>query len=257
MIYVPRSVADSAAHCRQTLRSKQSYEQRGLSGNFNENRRETNPRLCIFTTPTKGETMHADDTDDVTLAAAAANGDNEAFRTLFNRHNAAVVHQSLRQLGDMGDAEDVAQSTWVLVFRHLSRFDPGRASFTSWLHSIRHRRCKMCLRKRRRFPLMMDDTTIESIQALAKPTTSPRVDGLEFMPPHLAEAVRLVHLEDRSFSDAARIIGVAIGTVHRRATLGIRLLRKHMGVGHVDKVRRTHKRPLKRLTARDIQIMVA
>lgn len=73
--------------------------------------------------------------DDAALARAAQAGDLAAFEHLVSRYERRLF-SFLRQItGNTGDAEDLSQTVWVSVHRHLDRFDPSR-SFSTWLFAI-------------------------------------------------------------------------------------------------------------------------
>jgi RNA polymerase sigma-70 factor (ECF subfamily) len=62
-------------------------------------------------------------------------GDREAFRILVDREAAAVVRACHRVLGDLHEAEDVAQEAFVSAFRSLSAWR-GDGPFGAWLTRI-------------------------------------------------------------------------------------------------------------------------
>src|SRR5215831_4970673 len=72
--------------------------------------------------------------DDSDLDRARA-GDREAFGRLVRRHQQRVYSTALHILGNHGDADDVAQETFVRAYRGLGSFD-GRADFFTWLYRI-------------------------------------------------------------------------------------------------------------------------
>jgi RNA polymerase sigma-70 factor, ECF subfamily len=76
-----------------------------------------------------------DGSDAAIEVARARAGDEEAFRSLVERHSAAVFRLAFRLTGNESDAEDVVQETFFKAFRQLERFEE-RARFGSWLHRI-------------------------------------------------------------------------------------------------------------------------
>lgn len=62
-------------------------------------------------------------------------GDREAFRLLVERESSAVLRTCHRVLGDLHDAEDAAQETFVIAFRSLAGWR-GDGSFGAWLGRI-------------------------------------------------------------------------------------------------------------------------
>lgn len=72
---------------------------------------------------------------ELELVGRAAAGDEDAFRTLVDRHGRMVFNLAYRITADRAHAEDVVQETFLRAYRALDRFD-GRAGFGTWLHRI-------------------------------------------------------------------------------------------------------------------------
>jgi RNA polymerase sigma-70 factor (ECF subfamily) len=93
------------------------------------------------------ERMEAEDGE----LARARSGDEEAFRTLVDRHGRALFALAWRLTGNAHDAEDVVQETFVKAWRRLDEFE-ARSQFSSWLHRIAANTAYDLLRSRRRRP---------------------------------------------------------------------------------------------------------
>jgi len=76
--------------------------------------------------------MHEDDRSAV---SRARDGDNDAFRSLVERHSRYLFGIARRVTGSAIDAEDVVQEAWLRVHRQLGQFE-GRADVRTWLHRI-------------------------------------------------------------------------------------------------------------------------
>ena len=72
---------------------------------------------------------------ELELVRRAAGGDEDAFRTLVDRHGRRVFRLACRITREPSAAEDIVQETFMRAHRALHRFD-GRASFATWLHRI-------------------------------------------------------------------------------------------------------------------------
>ena len=64
-----------------------------------------------------------------------AAGDMTALGDLARRHQDKILSLSYRVLGDWHRAEDVAQETFLRVYRAAKRYKP-QAKFTTWLYRI-------------------------------------------------------------------------------------------------------------------------
>jgi RNA polymerase sigma-70 factor (ECF subfamily) len=73
--------------------------------------------------------------DERAAVEAVLAGDRDAFRVLVDREAPAVVRACHRVLGDVHEAEDVAQEAFVTAFRSLSAWR-GDGPFGAWLTRI-------------------------------------------------------------------------------------------------------------------------
>jgi RNA polymerase sigma-70 factor (ECF subfamily) len=74
------------------------------------------------------------DTDRVLVEAAQA-GDADAMDILVRRYQVRMFNFARTLTGADGDAEDLAQETFIRAFRGLGRFR-GESSFKNWLYRI-------------------------------------------------------------------------------------------------------------------------
>ena len=62
-------------------------------------------------------------------------GDTKAFTVLVDRYKDLVFTLSLRMLKNREEAEEVAQDTFIKVFKSLDKFK-GDAKFSTWIYRI-------------------------------------------------------------------------------------------------------------------------
>jgi RNA polymerase sigma-70 factor (ECF subfamily) len=72
---------------------------------------------------------------DSDLIGLARQGDDAACEALVRQHQTAVYRLAYLLLGERGDAEDVAQETFIRAFQALDRFDSARP-LRPWLLRI-------------------------------------------------------------------------------------------------------------------------
>src|SRR5882757_7818603 len=87
--------------------------------------------------------------DDLRLARACADVDSDVFASIYDRHGERMKSIAYHQLGNISDAEDAVQETFLKVHRAASSYN-GEAAFTTWLYRILINTCYDLLRKRSR-----------------------------------------------------------------------------------------------------------
>jgi RNA polymerase sigma-70 factor (ECF subfamily) len=75
------------------------------------------------------------DKDDFLLVESVLAGERRAFEPLVRRHERRVFRVTLAVLGNVEDAEEAMQDTFVKAFRHLDQFRK-ESRFTTWLTRI-------------------------------------------------------------------------------------------------------------------------
>ena len=126
---------------------------------------------------------------DEALLARVAKGDEAACRTLLGRHLGPIVAFAARLLGDPTEAEDVAQETFLALWRQAGRWRQAEARLTTWLHTVARNAALDRLRRRRTVPL-------DEVPEPPDPAPGP------------AQAVQA--------GDVARVVEAAIGTLPER-----------------------------------------
>ncbi len=74
-------------------------------------------------------------TDEPAIVRAVLDGDRDAFRVLVDREAPAIIRACHRVLGDLGEAEDIAQEAFVTAYRSLATWR-GDGPFGAWLARI-------------------------------------------------------------------------------------------------------------------------
>ena len=102
------------------------------------------------------------DLDDE-LMRKCQQGDMEAFDLIVRRNQTSLVNFIARFLGEPDTAEDLAQETFIRMFKAIKRYKSGTAKFRTWMYHIASNLCKNELRNRgRRGRFFVDSVTTES-----------------------------------------------------------------------------------------------
>ena len=63
-------------------------------------------------------------------------GDERAAEIIYNQVRGTTFGLAQTLLGDPADAEEVAQDALTYALTHIDRYNPPRARFETWLHTI-------------------------------------------------------------------------------------------------------------------------
>ncbi len=107
------------------------------------------------------------------LIEKARDGDDDAFRGLYEQTSGRVYALCLRMMKDETRARDMTQDTYVRAWQSLATYR-GDSAFTTWLHTVATNACLVALRSRRR--RREDGIETEILEAVAAPTESDPVD---------------------------------------------------------------------------------
>ncbi|MFA6044984.1 MAG: sigma-70 family RNA polymerase sigma factor [Phycisphaerales bacterium] len=167
------------------------------------------------------------------LLAAAARGEEPAWRELVNRYGRRVFALAKSRCGDVHVAEEITQSVFATVaaklgggeYTELGKFEP-------WLFRVAMNRLRDHVRRARRRPVSSDDGAIE---ATAAPVASAAADeaaleglrdAMEQLAPADREIVELRHHGGLSFKQIAELLDEPMGTLLARHHRALKKLRE-------------------------------
>jgi RNA polymerase sigma-70 factor (ECF subfamily) len=108
--------------------------------------------------------MTDDTSNDAELMARLAAGEMSALGELALKHQARVLELAFRTLGVWDIAEDIAQETFLRVYRAAKNFKPT-ARFTTWLYRIVINLCLDEQRKRAKAGMSLEPEIYEQLPA--------------------------------------------------------------------------------------------
>jgi RNA polymerase sigma-70 factor (ECF subfamily) len=88
---------------------------------------------------------------DTELMLKVRRGNAAAFETLVIKYQRPVINTVYRSVGDLTEAEDLAQNVFVQVWKVRNRYKPT-AKFSTWLFTIVRNICLNEVRRRARHP---------------------------------------------------------------------------------------------------------
>jgi RNA polymerase sigma-70 factor, ECF subfamily len=185
--------------------------------------------------------IHARDRADMERLAA---GHDAALNDLMERHATPLFHFLCRMLGNEDDAHDLAQETFVRVFRARGSFRTSE-KFSTWLYTIAANLARNHFRWRTRHPnVSLETETGQSEQTLgstipaADPTPNEQAVAAERasavraavgkLPDDLREAIVLCEWEEQTVAEAAAVLETTPKAVESRLYRARQVLRERL-----------------------------
>jgi RNA polymerase sigma factor (sigma-70 family) len=166
------------------------------------------------------------------LACFARNQDEASFAALLRRHGPMVWGVARRLLGDLHDAEDVFQATFLILARKAAALRKG-AAVASFLHGVARRLAlKTRLQKARRQAREKRAVQMRDTKCLGRTDLDEvraALDAaLDELPEKYRAALVLCYLEGHSQEEAARRLGCPLATLRTHVARGRKLLRDRL-----------------------------
>ncbi|WP_054950951.1 RNA polymerase sigma factor SigW [Numidum massiliense] len=178
------------------------------------------------------------------LIQRAVDGDETAFIGIVEQYKDKIYYLSLRMLRSAQDAEEIAQETFLRVYKNLDRFDPQR-KFSTWIYRIATNLCIDHIRKRKAH-YSLDDSIGDddgedwySRQESSEPTPEESLmslelrtkvkDAIEELPAHYKAAIVLRYFHDMTLAEIGEVLSLPVSTVKTRVHRARESLRKVLG----------------------------
>lgn len=155
-------------------------------------------------------------------------GNKEAFASIVERHKDNVYNLALKICGNREDAEEIAQDSFIKVYRSLKSFK-GKSSFSTWLYRIVYNTSMTFVRKNKLDILRLEDFPVDSVDFIRGNAMEDEAE-IEYMRVLLSYAMQKLDHEDRaiitmhyyqdlSHSEICSITGIS------RSNIKVRLFR--------------------------------
>ncbi|MCS6862886.1 MAG: sigma-70 family RNA polymerase sigma factor [Abditibacteriales bacterium] len=181
---------------------------------------------------------------DEQLVQRCRAGDRTAFNELVSRHYRGIYRLTLRMVGNLTDAEDLTQETFVKAYAALAQFNMAQ-KFTTWLYAIAVHLCIDHARKRRVPTVSWEEendegSTISLLDRLPDDAPQPdevveRADlsmrvrqAMLSLPPKYRAVVLLRHIEGLRIEEIAKTLDMPLGTVKTNLFRARKILEKKL-----------------------------
>lgn len=174
---------------------------------------------------------------DEELVSRISKGDEEAFRLLVSRYFQKICGFIGRMMSGAAETEDIVQESFFRLWRYPNRWQPEKASLSTWLHRIAHNLCIDYLRKQSRMDYQTDNTEIVTTDT--HPSLEADITKLELaervklligsLPERQRTALILCHYQGLSNKEAAQILDISVDALESLMARARRKLKSLLG----------------------------
>jgi RNA polymerase sigma-70 factor, ECF subfamily len=174
---------------------------------------------------------------DLILVDRCRKGDTRAFNDLINGYKRQVFSLIYRMVNNAADAEDLAQDTFIKVFRSIELYD-SRYPFHTWIFKIAHNTSIDFLRANKKSAVTIDDAEnpidIEdpglSLEEKAENLSQKGIIERQMasLPPPYREILVLRHQQELSYEEIADTLDIPVGTVKVRLFRAREIMRERL-----------------------------
>jgi RNA polymerase sigma-70 factor (ECF subfamily) len=180
--------------------------------------------------PAPAESAGAAEDVDAMLMVRVSQGDDGAFKTLVEKNQNYLLNFFAR-MGAYSDCEDLAQDTFVRLYRYRDRYQPT-ARFTTFLHVLARRvwadRGRKALRREKLATRLEAEASITSFTSDHGPATADIDAALAKLSPKLRDVIVLNIYQGLRYQEVAEVLDIPLGTVKSRLNLALNALREFL-----------------------------
>ena len=185
------------------------------------------------------ELSNEQESDEV-LMESVKNGDMTAFDLLVKRYQKPVVNYLYRLTGNFAHAEDIAQDSFLMLYRKAKLFH-STGCFKPWFYKIVTNLCNQELRKKKFLfghrEIVSDDmiefqkTVGTNSQSLSQKIEEKEIQSqirqlINSLPKKQRIAVTLHIFEEFTYQEIADVLNCSIGTVKSRIHYGLQSIKE-------------------------------
>jgi RNA polymerase sigma-70 factor, ECF subfamily len=158
-----------------------------------------------------------------------AQGELNAFETLFREFNSEVYRWIVRIIRDPAAAEDLTLETFWKIYKSRARFDPQR-SFGAWARRIATNLAldHMKAARSKFIPLEIPLSALMADPVRQKEIRRHVEQALNLLPVKLRVTAILALVEEEPYEQIAEALGISIGSVKSRVFRAVRKLREEL-----------------------------
>lgn len=165
------------------------------------------------------------------MLSAIASGDQRAVREMVSSKLPRVVALAYRILGDRSEADDIAQETFVRLWRVAPKWRDKNAKLDTWIHTVALNLCRDRLRKSRRVELGVvpeaeDPADAADLVIEADQRSKLVMKAMNSLPDRQREAIVLQYYQGLTNNASADVMGISVDALESLLSRGRKRLRE-------------------------------
>jgi RNA polymerase sigma-70 factor, ECF subfamily len=157
---------------------------------------------------------------DDELLQMSTRGDEEAFLTLYHRHQGSIFRFALHMSGQRETAEEITQEVFLALLSESRKYLAERGDLQAYLIGVARNKVRRQIRQSRGFASLGQTepaVAAESLEAVSRQQEARALRAaILSLPANYREVVVLCDLENMDYAQAAQHLECAIGTVRSR-----------------------------------------
>jgi len=142
-------------------------------------------------------------------------GKTNYFSYIVDRYQNIVFSIALKVLGNREDAEEMAQESFIKVYKSLHTFK-GKAKFSTWIYRITYNNCISATRKKKHYFTSTDDVQIEdesqemNLDGIPEENRATYIKtAIKKLPEDEYTLVLLYYFEEQSIEEVSKVAGLS------------------------------------------------
>ena len=188
--------------------------------------------------------------NDQDLVASYLGGDPQSLDVLIRRHLPSVYNFIARFTGDLSEANDITQETFLKAWKHIKRFDQAK-NFKTWILAIARNTSLDWLRKRRPISFsamnnfsedkeesfdVSDESIVSAEEVFDSAKDTKRVSEMvKTLTPSQQAVIFMKANEELTFQEMSEILGEPMNTVKSRYRRALIALKDKMNLDNAPK----------------------
>jgi RNA polymerase sigma-70 factor (family 1) len=163
-----------------------------------------------------------------------AQGDEDAFRRLYDHYRKKVYYVAREMLRDDDQAADVLQEVFIKLWQHREKL-PDILNFNAWLNTVTRHEILMVFRKMAREDQLLRE--LASLKPPAEGTQDPMAlkelrtalhSAMDKLTPQQRRVFELSRMEGLRHAEIAHLLGISRQAVKKHMTDALRVIRREL-----------------------------